>query len=371
MSKDSNVKKIALEIEDSVKNNLDRKLHFRSESKSIDSELNHAISQQENKLLPQQYCRLWNEYFAQGPLTECFQDPQVTEILINQFDHIWVEKQGTLKPLEDGFFSVWSFSRFIHDFTEKSGVQFNLEHPFSAGSFLGFRFQICSFISGKDQLLLSFRRKPNHNFDLNKLLELQWASQKQIDFLKNAFWSHKNILIIGTTGVGKTTVIDSILQLAKPNERILILEDTDELTPPNPLSAKLMTRVDPQNILREITLSDLIRQSLRLRPDRLIVGEVRSQEAKDLLLALSTGHAGSFCTLHASSAQQALLRLEMLVQMGAPQWSLDTIRKLIFMSIQLIVTVGRDSAGNRKLIALHELSSLENPGIILEEVRVF
>ncbi len=364
------LKKIAIEIEESVKNNLDRKIHFRSESKNIESELNHSISMLENKLSTQEYSRLWNEYFAQGPLTDCFNDPQVTEILINQFDQIWIEKKGTLCALDDAFFSVWSFSRFVTSFTESAGVQFNLEHPFCSGSYMGFRFQICSFVSGKDQLLLSFRRKPNHSFDLNKLLELNWASPNQIEFLKNAYKDHKNILVVGTTGVGKTTVIDSILRLTPDNERVLILEDTDEITPPNQVSAKMLTRHDPQGILPEIAISDLIRQSLRLRPDRLIVGEVRSEEAKDLLLALSTGHAGSLCTLHASSAHQALLRLEMLVQMGAPQWSLETIRKLIFMSVHLIATVGRDPLGKRKLVSLHHLSSLETLGIILEELHL-
>jgi pilus assembly protein CpaF len=201
-------------------------------------------------------------------------------------------------------------------------------------------------------------------------LDLDWASPAEIDFLKNSYLRKDNILVIGSTGVGKTTVIDSLIQLTDENQRVLILEDTDEITKPNDLSVKMLTRFDPQGIFKEITLTDLIRQSLRLRPDRIIVGEVRSAEAKDLLLALSTGHAGSLCTLHASNAQQAMIRLEMLVQMGAPQWSLETIRKLIFMSLKLIVTVGRDENGKRKLMGLHQLSSHESMGIILEQLQL-
>jgi pilus assembly protein CpaF len=173
--------------------------------------------------------------------------------------------------------------------------------------------------------------------------------------------------LIGPTGSGKTAVLNACLAEISKDERVVILEDTDELRCANPLSTKLLSRWDSQKILSEVTLSDLVRLSLRLRPDRLVMGEVRGPEAKDLLMALSTGHRGSLATLHAETAQQALLRLEMLIQLGAPQWSLQAVRQLIHLSLDVIVVLKMEGR-RRRLHGMWRLSSLETFGFTLEPI---
>jgi pilus assembly protein CpaF len=148
---------------------------------------------------------------------------------------------------------------------------------------------------------------------------------------------------------------------------VVILEDTDELPRPNSASTKLLTRSLASAELPEITLADLLRQSLRMRPFRIVMGEVRGAEAKDLILALATGHSGSLGTLHASEARQALLRLEMLIQLGAPQWSVQAIRQLIQLSVDVLVVCGNRD-GHRCLEGIFRVAALESFGFLLEPI---
>ena len=178
----------------------------------------------------------------------------------------------------------------------------------------------------------------------------------------------RNFLVVGTTGTGKTSILNACLKSLGSNERTVIIEDSRELTLSNSASLRLLTRDDPQKILPPIDQGDLVRHALRLRPDRLVIGEIRGPEAKDLLMALSTGHSGSFSTLHAATAAQALIRLEMLIQLGAPHWNLQAIRRLIFMSLQAIAVVGRGQNGARQLQGIFILSSLEETGFLLERL---
>jgi len=131
---------------------------------------------------------------------------------------------------------------------------------------------------------------------------------------------------------------------------------------------KLLTREDPHGILPAIDQTQLVKRSLRLRPDRIVMGEVRGSEAKDFLMAMATGHSGSFGTLHAQDASQALIRLEMLIQMGAPQWSLTAIRRLIQLSLDYIIITGRAATGERQLKGVFRLCSLEDQGFLVEQV---
>lgn len=187
----------------------------------------------------------------------------------------------------------------------------------------------------------------------------------QAEKLKTFYKDKKSLLIIGPTGTGKTSLVNSLLKLSKPLERIVCLEDTDEIKLPNTLSTKLLTRMDLHKRLQDFELSDLIIQSLRMRPDRLILGEVRGKEAKDLLMTFSTGHKGGIATLHAENPKQALWRLEMLVQMGAPSWSNDGIRRLIKLGIDYVITLGFEG-NKRKLTGIHKIQSLEPTGFLFK-----
>lgn len=214
----------------------------------------------------------------------------------------------------------------------------------------------------------SLRRHPKNPWDFEKLKNKEWASAEKIGLLKNILLKKDNFLIVGPTGCGKTSVINACMKEFASNERALVIEDTNELSLPNSVSSKLIARKDPQNILPEVSQTDLIRTALRLRPDRIIMGEIRGNESKDFLMSLATGHGGSFGTIHAENPAQALIRLEMLIQMAAPQWNLQAIRKLIHLSLKYIVTLERTKEGARKLKSIHSINSLEDSGFLLDSL---
>jgi pilus assembly protein CpaF len=186
--------------------------------------------------------------------------------------------------------------------------------------------------------------------------------------LRRLVEQRKNVLVVGSTGSGKTSALSACLREIREAERVLILEDTDELPLPNAVSAKLLSKISrsPEDVAFD--LGELLKQSLRMRPDRLVMGEVRGSEAKDLLMAFATGHTGCWGTLHAATPREALLRLEMLVQMGAPQWTTSTVRSLIHASIGAIVVVGKDANGKRRLDSIHQVASLEEIGFCFSAV---
>jgi pilus assembly protein CpaF len=298
-------------------------------------------------------------------LNDFWQDLEITEILILNPNEIWCEKGGVFAKAPVCFDSILHHQNFLHQLCDEAGIQFNYEHPHTDGQWKHFRVHICAPPISQD-VCLTLRRLRQSSIRLEDLQAKDWCDIKSMEFLKNSVRNKKNIVVVGGTGSGKTTLLNSLVAEA-PNDRCVFIEDTPELLCANPFSSKLLTRKDYQGNLRELTQSDLLRQSLRMRPDRLIVGEVRSGEAKDLLMALSTGHAGSMTSLHAGSANEALLRLEMLVQMGASQWSLSAIRRLIQLTVDYIV-VTQKQKNSWRLQGVYKISSLEEFGFTVEKV---
>lgn len=311
--------------------------------------------------------RLLGELFEHGPLTKLLQNDSVTEIIINSPSSIWYEQQGCLKKWEDCFLSDLTYKNFILRVCQQSQVQTHLNQPFADGHWQGFRLHLAEPPFVPQHFHLCLRRHPKVPWSLEKLVQARWCSPQRAQHLQQLVEQKHNVLIVGPTGTGKTSVLNSLLQCVPKSERVLIVEDTDELHPPNPLSTKLLTRHTCNQQLKVFLQEDLIKQALRMRPDRLVLGEVRGGEAKDLLMAFATGHAGGFCTLHAESARQALYRLEMLIQMGAPQWNLQAIRHLIALSFSHIVVIERHQ-GHRQLKAIEKLVSLESTGFCLDVV---
>jgi len=312
--------------------------------------------------------RVLAEFKGLGPLESLLADEDITEIIVNGFNNIWFEKNGQLLPTLDHFNSERTYLNAIYKICEKSRTHLTIERPMAQGNFEGFRIQLIGAELTKSGPLLSFRRHPRNPWTLEKLKSLKWTNENGIKTIRNWIFEHRNFLVVGPTGCGKTSVLNACLQELPEDDRVLIMEDTQELSVPNRVSQRLLTREDSQRILPDIELSDLLRQSLRLRPDRLVIGEIRGNEAKELLLALSTGHAGSFGTLHASSPHQALIRLEMLIQLGAPNWSLQAIRRLIQLSLKGIVLVKKDEQGQRRLEGCYEIASLEESGFLVQKI---
>lgn len=313
--------------------------------------------------------RLHEEYFGIGPLKNLLINPDITEIIVNHYQEIWVENQGKIQLTDERFLSPHTFNQFLQRLYLDISQEPTLPHPFINASWRGCRIHLVgSYHPLATQTCFTLRKQKQKQWNLSELENYQWASPSEIQFLKQIIHQESNFLVLGPTGSGKTSVLQSMIQECSEQERIIILEDTPELIPSNGVSTHLLTRFDTRNILPAISLSDLVKQSLRMRPDRLIVGEVRGEEAKDLLLALATGHKGSAGTFHAADPHQALIRLEMLIQMGAPNWSLEAIRRLIWLSLQYLIVCNQNQKGQRMLGGIYKIVSLENSGIIIERL---
>lgn len=322
------------------------------ESETINLEMNEKV-------------RILEEFEGFGPLSQLLSNFEITEIIVNSPHEIWYEFKGKLFKHNDQFISDITYENILERICSEAGAQYNLATPFCNGKFKNFRLHLISSEITQTYHSLTLRRINLTPWTFEMLSKQNWAPSHEIQILKKWIQEFKNFIIVGETGSGKTSVLNACLQEVNSNERVVVIEDTPEIYSPNPASVKLLSRTDCQNILTEINLTELVKQSLRMRPDRLVVGEVRGKEAKDLLLALSTGHRGSLGTLHANSSHQALMRLEMLIQMGSPEWDLRTIRRLLHLSLDGIVVVGRTHQGNRILKSIHSLAGLEDSGFLL------
>ncbi len=357
-------------IEEAIKkrNKIDFSFKSFDEERSQKALIEGIIQEHIQKAEPKVQRRVQSEFEGWGPLEDLIEDSSITEIIANGPKYLWYEKQGVLHQHHDCFSSPRSYENFINRLCQWSRVHYTMEKPMVDGNILNFRLHLLSEEITKSFPVLSLRRHPENPWTLESLEQSGWSGKKQIQTLIRLIEGRENFLVIGSTGSGKTSVLNACLQHLGENERAIIIEDTAELKAPNLASAKLLTRKDANNSLSEINQSELLRQTLRMRPDRIIMGEIRGPEAKDLLMALSTGHSGSFATMHASDPYQAILRLEMLIQLGAPYWSLDAIRNLIFLSLQKILVVGRGSTGQRQLEGIYALCSRESSGILIERV---
>ena len=315
--------------------------------------------------------RLEQEFFGLGPLEILIADPSVSEVLVNSFDSVWFEQSGKLQRHDDQFLSEVSFHNIVERLGQLAGKHLSLERPFLEGHFNGMRLSmIGAQLTGK-QAIVSIRKHPESPWNLQKLVSAKWCSNQQMNQLQSIINSGSNFLVIGETGSGKTSVINALLQEISNCERAVVIEDSSEVYLPNEASIKLLTRDSAEGQVCAIDQQVLLKRALRLRPDRLVMGEIRGEESKDFLMLLATGHKGCFATLHAKNPNEALIRLEMLIQLGAPQWNLQAIRRLIFLSLQFIIVVEKSISGKRQLKGIYRLSSLEDSGITLDSTESF
>ncbi len=312
--------------------------------------------------------RILDEYFGFGPLKALIDDESISEIIINGEKNIFFEQLGHIERHSDCFLSALTFRNFIHRLGRLTHTQVSLDTPFVDGYFDDFRIHIAIPPATQLNVSITMRRHPKCPWTLDLLADNGWTDSKSIGQIRKLVIDRKNFLVVGSTGSGKTSVLNACLGELPPNERALMIEDTSELKVPNQISTKLLTRVDPQKLLKDFDQAELLKQALRMRPDRIIMGEIRGHEAKDLLMAFATGHTGCMGTLHAESARQALLRLEMLIQLGASQWSLQAVRTLILLSLSAIVVVKKNNEGKRELEGIYKITSLEETGFLLERI---
>ncbi len=305
--------------------------------------------------------RIENEISGFGPLSELIEDPDICEILVNDYNTIYFEKNAQLLKSNDHFYSEQTYNSFLDRLAQRCNSCLSSEQPFLEAQIHQLRITIIFGDISRGSHLLSIRKQPKYLWSLERLREKKFLNEKQLKIITHILNQKKNFIVVGGTNSGKTSFLQALLQHINKQERIVIIEDTQELRLPNDSSISLRTRSSSSTSLIEVNMDELLKRALRLRPDRLLIGEIRGPEARALLMALATGHNGSFGSLHARNEQEAILRLEMLIQMGAPQWGENSIKKLIHMTLQNIIVLEKKD-GNRFVKSIFEINSLENTG---------
>ncbi len=299
-------------------------------------------------------------------------DSSVTEIMINGKDHIFVEQGGKLRELETGFESTEKLQDVIQQIVAGCNRVVNEASPIvDARLPNGSRVNIVMNPVALNGPIVTIRRFPDKPVTMERLLQIGSVSAEAADFLKVLVKAKYNIFISGGTGSGKTTFLNVLSQYIPTEERVITIEDSAELQLQGlPNLVRLETRNSNVEGCNEITIRDLIKSSLRMRPDRIVVGEVRGAEAIDMLQCLNTGHDGSMSTGHANSGRDMLARLENMVLMGM-ELPLAAIRQQIASGVDIIVHLGRLRDKSRKVLEIVELTGYKNDEILLNPLFVF
>ena len=299
-------------------------------------------------------------------------DSSVTEIMINGLDHIFVERDGQLQELDRAFDSMEKLQDVIQQIVAGCNRVVNEASPIvDARLSNGARVNIVMSPIALNGPIITIRRFPDKPITMQKLIAMETISPEAADFLKTLVKAGYNIFVSGGTGSGKTTFLNVLSGFIPPEQRIITIEDSAELQLQGiPNLVRLETRNGNAEGCREIGIRELIRSSLRMRPDRIIVGEVRGAEAIDMLQCMNTGHDGSMSTGHANSAADMLSRLENMVLMGM-DLPLPAIRSQIASAVDVMVHVARMRDKTRKITAIEEVDRFENGEIILNPLFAF
>lgn len=304
-------------------------------------------------------------------LQELVDDPTITEIMVNGTEHIFVERQGRVEELEKHFDSVGQLEDLIQQIVSRVNRTVNLASPIADARLEdGSRVHVVLAPVALNGPILTIRKFPEP-ITMERLIELKSISREAAAFLQKAVERGLNIFISGGTGSGKTTILNAMSGYIPQEDRVITIEDSAELQIRHVTNlVSLETRVENRDGSQEISMRDLIRASLRMRPDRIIVGEVRGGEALEMLQAMNTGHDGSLSTGHANSAKDMLSRLEKMVLMAA-ELPLAAVRSQIGSALDLMVHVGRMRDRSRKVLEITEVIGYENGEIRLSPIYQF
>lgn len=314
-----------------------------------------------------------NEINGYGPITELLDDKNITEIMVNAPDQIYIEIDGkVVKDESVSFINDDHIIRTIQRMIQPLGRTIDVAHPMVDSRLKdGSRINaIIPPLSLNGPVLTIRKFKENLN-TMDDLLRMGTLTSYMARFLDAAVKAKLNIIICGGTGSGKTTVLNVLSSLISNDERIITIEDAAELKLSQEHVITLETRNTNYDNEGEVTVRDLVINSLRMRPDRIIVGEVRGKEAFDMLQAMNTGHDGSLSTLHANGPKDALNRLETMVLMSGIQIPVLAIREYIEKAIDLVVCIERLQDGKRKIVSICEVNDISNGEIILQEIFAF
>lgn len=308
------------------------------------------------------------EMFGLGPLEPLLCDPDINDILVNHAHEVFVERRGRLCPTKVVFANDRHLLRIIQRIVSQVGRRIDESHPF-VDARLGDGSRIHAIIPplALDGPKLSIRRFRQLHCRLTNLVANQTLSQEMAEFLRAAVQARKSILISGGTGSGKTTMLNALSSCIPDSERVVTIEDSAELRLQHRHVVRLETRPANSEDVGQFDQRELVRNSLRMRPDRIIVGEVRGAEALDMLQAMNTGHEGSLTTIHANNPEDALARLEMMVAMTGIELPHAVVRSYICSGIDLAVHLSRLPGGERRVMSISELSK-QKDAIRLQEV---
>jgi pilus assembly protein CpaF len=320
----------------------------------------------------QLYSEIVDEVLGFGPLEPLLQDPTVSDVLVNTYKQIYVERFGKLEATHVRFRDDDHLRRIIDKIVSAVGRRIDESSPMVDARLLdGSRVNAIIPPLALDGPILSIRRFSVDPLELEDLIQFQTLTPEIGELLKGIVKARLNVLISGGTGSGKTTLLNVLSRFIPAVERIVTIEDSAELQLKQRHVVRLETR--PPNIegKGQVTQQDLVINSLRMRPDRIIVGEVRGKEAFDMLQAMNTGHDGSLTTIHANSPRDALMRLETMVAMANFEIPSEFLRRYISSAINVIIHVARLTDGSRKVVGLQEITGMEGNIITTQEIFTF
>ena len=313
-----------------------------------------------------------NEVIGLGPLEDLIQDPTVSDILVNSYNSVYVERYGKIEKTRVRFKDDAHLMRIIEKIVSAVGRRIDEISPMVDARLAdGSRVNVIIPPLALDGPCLSIRRFAVDPLTLKDLIVLKTITPMLGDLLKAIVQSRLNVLISGGTGSGKTTLLNVMSQFISPSERVVTIEDSAELQLKQDHVVRLETRPPNLEGQGQVTQRNLVRNSLRMRPDRIIIGEVRGAEAVDMLQAMNTGHDGSLTTVHANTPVDALLRIETMVNMAGFNLPSDYIKKFISSAIDVVIQAERLVDGSRKIVSLQEITGMEGNVITMQEIYSF
>lgn len=330
---------------------------------------NHALNAGERRLLVSE---VLDELLGLGPLEPLLQDDTITDILVNGHETVFVERKGQLEKVATQFKDEKHLFRVIQKIASAVGRRVDESSPFVDARLAdGSRVNAVVPPLALDGSLLSIRKFARIPINMAKLIEFGSVPAPIAEVLEGVVAARRNILISGGTGSGKTTLLNAMSSYIDERERIVTIEDSAELQLQQDHVARLETRPANMEGRGEISQRELVKNALRMRPDRIIVGEVRAGEAFDMLQAMNTGHDGSMTTIHANTARDALARVEQMIGMSGIDMPARAARAQIASAIHIVVQIGRLSDGRRRLLSLSELTGIEGDVITMQDIFRF
>lgn len=315
---------------------------------------------------------LIDEVMGLGPLEPLLADETVSDILVNGFDNVYVECAGILEKSSVRFSDERHLLRIIDKIVSRVGRRIDESQPWvdarlDDGSRVNAIIRPCA-IDGPSLSIRKFSAQP---LTIERLVEYGALSEKAALFLRGTVQARLNALISGGTGSGKTTMLNAMSSFIDHRQRIVTIEDAAELQLQQDHVVRLETRPSNSEGAGAISQRDLVRNALRMRPDRIVIGEVRGSEAFDMLQAMNTGHDGSMTTIHANTARDATSRLEQMVSMIGSDFPMSAIRSQIAAGIQIVLQLSRLSDGRRRVMSISEITGMESDVLQLQDIFVF